>query len=463
MSVQVEDLGALLKGGQLPALYWRSFNYDVYTGHGWSTSATEQTPYQAGQPILTASLPDHQLVVSTVRSFPGQGGNAYAVGEPVAIDVASSVAWRSSNDLFGIQIESSGYDIQSLVPVVDETILREAGQEYPNWIKQRYLSVPAEVPSRVRQLAIQLTAGEPTPYDRARAIEQYLRSTYPYSLDVPLPPANRDLVDYFLFDLRTGYCDYYASAMVVLARSAGIPARLAIGYASGIYNLNSKRFIVTQADAHSWVEVYFPGIGWVPFEPTAGLPAINRNEQVTPQITPAPTVVPPPPTGTGGISLSQPVGLILLCAVLLSIGAWIAWAELYLHRLKPRQAASEVYRRLQRYSQQLGVQFTGGETPLEVCSLLERQVEKITHLGSLEDSGNRAVELAIALTNLIVQLSYRPEATGTSSNREIIGLWNKLRWRLRLLWTIQQVRAISQRFQLKPPTDMGVNHEKGPA
>jgi transglutaminase-like putative cysteine protease len=119
-----------------------------------------------------------------------------------------------------------------------------------------------------------LTSAEPTPYDRARAIEQYLR-TFPYSLDVPHPPPDQDLVDYFLNDLRKGYCDYYASAMVVLARAAGIPARLAIGYANGTYDLNSRRFLVTEADAHSWVEVFFPNIGWVAFEPTAGRPALE--------------------------------------------------------------------------------------------------------------------------------------------------------------------------------------------
>ena len=119
-----------------------------------------------------------------------------------------------------------------------------------------------------------MTGSEPTPYDRVRSIERYLR-TFPYTLDVPHPPASRDLVDYFLFDLKEGYCDYYASAMVVLARAAGIPARLAIGYASGDYNEKSRRFMVTGADAHSWVEVDFPNTGWVPFEPTASRPLLE--------------------------------------------------------------------------------------------------------------------------------------------------------------------------------------------
>ena len=80
------------------------------------------------------------------------------------------------------------------------------------------------------------------------------------------------MVDYFLFDLRQGYCDYYASAMIVFARSRGLPARLAVGYASGEYDPVSDQFLVTEADAHSWPEIYFPEYGWIPFEPTAAQP-----------------------------------------------------------------------------------------------------------------------------------------------------------------------------------------------
>ena len=300
MSVRINDMSALPPAGQMPPLYWRSFTYDIYTGHGWSSSATDQTQYQGDQPIQPDHLPGHVLIQELVSAVPGEGGSIYAAGEPVTIDAPSSAAWRSSGDLFGILTGSNVYAVQSLVPAVDETTLRASGQAYPTWVTRRYLTLPAEVPIRVKELAIQLTATEPTPYDRAHAIEQYLR-TFPYTLDVPRPPLNQDLVDYFLFDLRKGYCDYYASAMVVLARAAGLPARLAIGYASGTYNLNSRRFIVTQAEAHSWVEVFFPGIGWVPFEPTAGLPAITRSGQPTLAATPVPTnqVTPSKTTGVG--------------------------------------------------------------------------------------------------------------------------------------------------------------------
>jgi transglutaminase-like putative cysteine protease/uncharacterized membrane protein YidH (DUF202 family) len=447
MSVQVNDLASLLHGGQLPPLYWRSFTYDIYTGHGWNSSATEQSYYPEDQPIQPDNLPDHQLIQEIIRPVPGEGGTAYAAGEPISINVPSSAAWRSSNDLFGIQTGNNGYKIQSLIPVFDENALRKAGQDYPNWVAQRYLTVPSEVPTRVKELAIQLTATEPTAYDRARAIEQFLRQTYAYTLDVPHPPANRDLVDYFLFDLRKGYCDYYASAMVVLARAAGIPARLAIGYASGIYNLNSNRFIVTQADAHSWVEVYFPGIGWVPFEPTAGLPAINRSTQLTQEATPVSTQLGLIPKGTGTADIGKYSGLIILAGAAVLVISWGLFDEINIRRLKPQIVAREVYRRMKRYGILLNVPLAGGETPYEFANMLEWRIKEITRHKTITTAGLIAVDEAQSIIYKIVRLSYQPTDVKTAAKLEIISLWGTLRWRLRLTWLFNIWEVIIHRLK----------------
>ena len=128
-------------------------------------------------------------------------------------------------------------------------------------------------------LARDLTATAATPYDRAQAIEAYLRRSYPYTLEVGAPPAGRDVVDYFLFELKTGFCDYYATAMVVLARAAGLPARFVTGYASGTYDRFTAEYIVLQSDAHAWAEVYFPGIGWVDLN----RPPASRKRSLSPQ------------------------------------------------------------------------------------------------------------------------------------------------------------------------------------
>jgi len=436
MSVEVIDLPLLVQAGHLLPLYWRSFTYDIYTGHGWSSSATDESQYQAGQLIQSDQLRGHLLIRQVMRPVPGEGGIIYAAGEPVMISVASSVAWRSNIDLFGIQSSDSGYEIQSLIPVVDESSLREAGQAYPNWVAQRYLALPAEVTPRLKALAIQLTATEPTPYDRARAIEQYLRS-FPYTLDVPRPPANQDLADYFLFDLRKGYCDYYASAMVVLARAAGIPARLAIGYASGTYNLNSKHFMVTQADAHTWVEVDFPGIGWVPFEPTAGLPPINRSGQAAQKATPSPANPVVPSSGAGFSLPVKYIGYTILILIIVSGLLWAILSEMRLRWLRPRLVAGEVYRRLRQYSERLRVPIEGGETPYEFAALMARRITEITQNGFTTAAGMTTIGEAQSLIGKIVQLSYRPSVSEAVSVTVMIDQWNSLRWRLNLLWVVR--------------------------
>lgn len=432
MSVGVQDLSSLLQADQSPPLYWRSFTYDIYTGHGWSTSATTQSQYQPNQQIQSATLPGHKLVQEQVSELSAYGGTIYAAGEAVGLSVASTAAWRSSNDLFGILSPSYVYTVQSLVPVADETSLRNAGQAYPNWVAQRYLSVPAEVPTRVRDLAIQLTATEATPYDRAMAIENYLRTTYSYTLDVPYPPANQDLVDYFLFSLRKGYCDYYASAMVILARAAGVPSRLAIGYTSGTYNLKTNRFVVTQADAHSWVEVYFPEIGWVPFEPTASFSPFNRTGQATQGATPTPTPVVKPPTGISQIYIGKLIGYSILAIIVVLGGLWIIYDALFLRRSKPQQAAHELYRRLTRYALHLGVPIQGGETPYEFGELLSKRITQITMPGIIATGTATNVEVQ-SILHKIVRLNYRPVEAEADVISGMISQWQGLRWRLRLL------------------------------
>ncbi|HRJ44731.1 MAG TPA: transglutaminase-like domain-containing protein, partial [Caldilineaceae bacterium] len=95
-------------------------------------------------------------------------------------------------------------------------------------------------------------------------------------LDVPGPPEGVDVTDFFLFDLARGYCDYYATAFITLARLNGLPTRFATGYISSRWDWERQEWVITEAEAHSWPEVYFPDLGWIPFEPTAGRPSLER-------------------------------------------------------------------------------------------------------------------------------------------------------------------------------------------
>jgi transglutaminase-like putative cysteine protease len=451
MSVQIPDLPSLTKGGRSIPLYWRSYTYDDYTGSGWSTSATQQTQAEANQPLGSDRAPDHVLVQQVVRPFPGHGGLLYADGEPVQVDQGSQSAWRSQGDLFGVQLDQGGpYQVSSLVPLVTPSQLRQAGQHYPDWVLNRYLALPSEVPDRVKSLALELTAGQPTPYDRTMAIESYLRKI-PYTLDLPAPPPDRDLADYFIFDLRKGYCDYYATAMVVLARAAGIPARLAVGYASGEYNLNSGRFMVTQADAHSWVEVYFPKIGWVPFEPTAALPnlsgaapsaATGIQENIPDQTTPA----------GGTISLLSWGWLLPLSGLILfmlGLAAWAGFDALRLRRFTGHALAAEIYRRLRSWGQRLGSPSEPGETPYEFSQALADRLKQPTWRGSALPGGFDAAGQILALSRKIVQLSYRPESPGQGPEAALLEDWHLLRWQLLRIWLWQRLGRFGARRRLR--------------
>ena len=145
--------------------------------------------------------------------------------------------------------------------------LREATRDYPVWVTDRYLQLPHDFPGSVKELARRLTIAEDNPYDMAEAIRLHLLSL-PYSLDVIQAPPGTDWVEFFLFDQRRGYCQNYASAMITMLRSLGIPARLVVGFAPGLWNQEREVWEVQTRHYHAWPEVYFPSYGWVELEPT---------------------------------------------------------------------------------------------------------------------------------------------------------------------------------------------------
>ncbi len=190
------------------------------------------------------------------------------------------------------------YQATVFVSTATDTDLRAAGTDYPDWVLDRYLHLPEEMPSRVAELARELTMDVDTPYDMAVGIRDYLRNLE-YSLDIHAPPYGTDGVDYFLFDTQRGYCQYFASAMAVLLRASGVPSRLVSGYGPGEmvepsemqelagYDMGSSYrsdrqdaqplFVIW--NSHSWVESFFPGYGWISFEPTPGQSTIPRGDR----------------------------------------------------------------------------------------------------------------------------------------------------------------------------------------
>ncbi len=164
--------------------------------------------------------------------------------------------------------EGSTYSVISRVPNASPEQLRSAGTVYPEEIAEKYTQLPQAGLERTRALAARLTEGTTDPYDAVFEMNQYLKETYPYDLSIAPQGEDMDAVEYFLFEQRRGYCEQFSSSLAVMARSQGIPARVATGYAPGEYNPFTGLYEIKASDAHAWVEVYFPQYGWTTFDPT---------------------------------------------------------------------------------------------------------------------------------------------------------------------------------------------------
>jgi hypothetical protein len=143
-------------------------------------------------------------------------------------------------------------------------------------VTDRYLQLPTDFSPRIQALASDITTDLTNPYDRAEAITNWLRANIEYVPVVSFPEGTTDRLEYFLFESKQGFCNYYASAEVLMLRSVGIPARLAVGFAQGEPNMQNTFYTVREKDAHAWPEVYFPGYGWIEFEPTGNQEPVNR-------------------------------------------------------------------------------------------------------------------------------------------------------------------------------------------
>ncbi len=162
--------------------------------------------------------------------------------------------------------EGDVFHVESALFTGSQMDLREMQYSIPADVSSSSLQIPDTVPARVRELAAQIAVGN-TVAERVMNITRYMRTQYKYNNRISSPPRGRDPVDWFLFEKKEGFCTYFASAEVILLRAAGIPARMAVGYSQGERMENT--YLVRLNDAHTWPEVYFPGIGWLPFEPTS--------------------------------------------------------------------------------------------------------------------------------------------------------------------------------------------------
>jgi transglutaminase-like putative cysteine protease len=283
-----DDLAFRVRAQQ--AALWRAEVFDRYEASRWTITDDETEPLPGDDDGLSVVVPADVALRNTAL-----GGGASRVVQTFYIEAAQPnvvFAAASARQVYfpaaGLRVDAGGsirspilldeglvYSVVSEVPVTDARLLRRAqplrtadlgGDMAP------YLQLPASLPARVGQLATHITRGRATAYDQVIAVQSWLRANTEYDLEVPRDPAGVDSVDHFLFETRRGYCEQIATSMAVMLRTLGIPTRLVTGYGPGERNPLTGYFEVKQSDAHAWLEVFYPGIGWVPYDPTFGVP-----------------------------------------------------------------------------------------------------------------------------------------------------------------------------------------------
>jgi transglutaminase-like putative cysteine protease len=278
-----------------PRYYWRGRVYDYFTKDQWYTTGTTRQDYSASE----GGLPVVDTQGSIAESFMFNVGASklsllYGPAQPVWFSRSGSVLTSpaaGANDVFSWTASPSllpgeTYQMQAMLnnPTIQQ--LRAAGTEYPEWVTGKYLQLPKDFSPEIQQLAAEITAEAETPYDKAVAITGYLRQNIEYAEVIPATPGNKDTLEWILFEYKKAYCVYYATSEILMLRSLGIPARMAVGFSQGTGftekediiedNRAASRFIVREKNAHAWPEVYFPGTGWVEFEPTGNQAPLDR-------------------------------------------------------------------------------------------------------------------------------------------------------------------------------------------
>jgi transglutaminase-like putative cysteine protease len=285
-------------------MHWRGIVLTNFTGNSWTTPQQDQTeiepnaggeylfgpPPRAGdrfnsmhytvlmEPIATDAI----FVAPPVQSITGKFGldgvpTRHPTDAKSFLLPAGAVLSRGylyidrTGSIFNPTRNNSKirYEGTARIPLATPADLRAASTDFPPEIRQEYLQLPSRIDPRVKKLAMDITARQTNDYDRAAEIRRYLIGHYSYTLDLTGPTGRHpDPLDYFLFTSHAGHCEYFATAMTVMLRSIDVPARYVTGFLPGEYNDVGGDYIIRGSDAHAWVEVFFNGYGWIPFDPT---------------------------------------------------------------------------------------------------------------------------------------------------------------------------------------------------
>ncbi len=412
--------------GNLYDQYLESLSYDTYNGlSGWSIGSTEALALLAN---ATASNSSQDLRAEqqdiTVVNPPGEqfaylfGASQIASTNQAAqlrINKAtgSVIAWLRPNgklaagNKYSITSYVSAADIKTLqsvplpanapsfIPDPNRPDLEPPVTYYDPSILQTYLQLPKNLDPNIKNLAQNLTQNAPTMYDKAVALESYFHSHYTYNANISLP-SGQEAVSWFLFrnNSHSGFCNYFSTSMTIMARELGIPARVVEGYTNGKYDVKQNQWVIRGTDAHSWVQIYFAGYGWVNFEPSPSFstftrPIVSSNGVVTTGGTASPIVSGsrnhqgrlPDETVGGNTSLTLSpsqqqaqlrqtisltfVGFILLFLLgLVYFSIW--WRRLY----RGYSLSTQVYGRICKLANWAGISLKPSQTPYEYMQTL---------------------------------------------------------------------------------------------
>jgi len=258
--------------------YWRATAFDKYLGNGWENTEKKRVEIKSNDMPLSISYPGENARHGTAdlvqtffieKKLPNTLFAAY-----IPRDVYFPTSRLKVDSMLSVLTPGAldpglVYTVVSEVSDVSPEMLRVGYGNTPQAVTDRYCQLPPMSPA-VADLTARVVSGRRNQYDCVQAISDYLKKTYPYDLNVARQGNKENTVEFFLFKAKRGFCEHFASAMAVMCRTMGFPARVAVGYDSGKYNSLTGYYEVSASDAHAWVEVYFPAWGWIPFDPTPG-------------------------------------------------------------------------------------------------------------------------------------------------------------------------------------------------
>jgi protein-glutamine gamma-glutamyltransferase len=264
-------------------LKWRGVTLNLFNGTAWSNPHEQHFVRRLGGRFIlaTQATPPIAPAVIHYRVLMEPVASSVFFLAPMPLTLEGNyqvVSTDGGGAVFDPDPEHpvNSYEARSNIAQPTPAQLRAASENYPPEVLLNDLQMPGTLDARIARLAEQITASQTNNYDKAAAIEGYLRANFKYTLQLPRT-LNRDPLAAFLFERKQGHCEYFASSMAIMLRSVGIPSRVVNGFRTGEFNDLTSQYLVRASDAHSWVEAFFPGYGWISFDPTPPAPLHARS------------------------------------------------------------------------------------------------------------------------------------------------------------------------------------------